>query len=102
MPRPSLVDDNVLRMALIGYEQEKIKIEAAIANVRAQLGDGNLVLTVSEDAAPRRRRMSAVARLRIGAATRRRWQAYRKQKAEAEKPPEKPKRKFSKAGLRAI
>ena len=33
MARPPFVDNNVLRMALIGYEQEKIRIEAEIANV---------------------------------------------------------------------
>ena len=53
MARPAFVDANVLRMALIGYEQEKVRIEAAIANVRAQLGDGNGAVTIAANATPR-------------------------------------------------
>jgi ribonuclease E len=89
-------------MALVGYEQEKIRIEAALANVRAQLGHDNPALTVAEAVAPKKRRMSAAAKRRIGEATRKRWQAFRAAKAEAEKHAAKPKRKLSAAGLRAI
>jgi hypothetical protein len=102
MARPALVDENVLRMALIGYEQERVKIEAAIANVRAQLVDGSRESNVTEDAAPTRRKMPAAARRRIAEAARKRWEAFRAAKAQAQKPAERPKRKMSAAGRKAI
>jgi hypothetical protein len=89
-------------MALVGYEQEKIRIEAQIADIHSRLGTANPSFTVTAGTAPKKRRLSAAARKRISAATTARWLAFRKQKAEAEKPPEKPKRKLSAAGLRAI
>ena len=100
MPRPPFIDATVLRMALVGYEQEKTRIEAQIADIHSRLGTANPSLTVTDGAAPKKRRLSAAARKRISAATTARWLKYRKQKAEAEKPAKK--RKLSAAGLRAI
>src|SRR5215472_19126701 len=102
MPRPPFIDATVLRMALVGYEQEKTRIEAQIADIHSRLGTANPSFTVTAGTAPKKRRLSAAARKRISAATTARWLAYRKQKAGAEKPPEEPKRKLSAAGLRAI
>jgi len=78
MARAAFVDDNVLRMALIGYEQEKVKIEAAIADVHARLGDSTSAATATTGAAPKRREMSTAARKRIALAQRQRWEAFRK------------------------
>jgi hypothetical protein len=89
-------------MALVGYEQEKTRIEAQITAIHAQLGTAKPSLTITDGAAPKKRRLSAAARKRISVATKARWLKFRKQKAEAEKPPEKTKRKLSAAGLRAI
>ena len=100
MARPPFIDANVLRMALIGYAQEQTKIEAQIAEIRAQLG--NRSLTVTDGVAPMKRKMSAAARKRISEATRKRWQAFRAAKAEAQKPVEKPKRKMSAARRAAL
>ncbi len=106
-------DEGFLRAALIGYESEKAKIQAAITDIRAQLGhrgpgrpkvvaagEGGTAQgpTAPEDTAPKRRTMSASARRRIAAAQRKRWAALKKAKAA---PPE-PKRKLSAAGRRAI
>ena len=102
MPRPPFIDATVLRMALVGYEQEKTRIEAQIADIHSRLGTANPSVTVRDGSAPKKRRLSAAARKKISAATTARWLAYRKQKAEAEKPAKKPKRKLSAAGLRAI
>ena len=102
MPRPPFIDATVLRMALVGYEQEKTRIEAQIADIHSRLGTANPSFTETAGTAPKKRRLSAAARKRISAATTARWLKYRKQKAEAQKPPEKPKRKLSAAGLRAI
>jgi hypothetical protein len=90
-------------MALVGYEQEKVKIEAQIAEIHAQLGTANLAFIVTDGAAPKRRRMSAAARKRIGEATKRRWAAFRKQKGETEAAAaQKPKHKMSAAGKARI
>jgi len=78
MARPALVDDNALRMALIGYEQQKTRIEAAIADVHAQLGNSTPARTVTSGAAPKQRKMSAAARKRIALAQKQRWEAFRK------------------------
>ena len=67
-------DDTTLKMALIGYEIEKHKIEEKIRDVQAALGTG----TSTAQAAPKRRKMSASARKRIAAAQKRRWAEIRK------------------------
>ena len=101
-------DEGFLRAALIGYESEKAKIQAAITEIQAQLGhrgpgrpkaaaDGEGP-TAPGDAGPKRRTMSASARKRIAAAQRKRWAELKSAKAA----PPKPKRKLSAAGRRAI
>ena len=100
MARPPFIDAYVLRMAMIGYAQEQAKIEAQIAEIRAQLG--NRSLAVTDGVAPKKRKMSAAAKKRISEATRKRWQAFRAAKAEAQKPAEKPKRKMSAARRAAL
>jgi hypothetical protein len=111
MPRhaqPKL-DNTILEMAVRGYEAERDRISAAMAEIRAQLGQRGpgrtiTVATGADHTAPKKRTMSASARARIAAAQRARWQAYKKAKAEpAQAQAEKPKkRKLSAAGRRAI
>ncbi len=48
------MDHETLAMALTGYEAEKVKIEAAIANLRAQLGTSNKGGNPRNDASARR------------------------------------------------
>ena len=96
-------DDGFLRAALIGYENEKARIQAAIAEIQAQLGrrgPGRPKASVDGEGAiaPKRRTMTASGRRRIAAAQRKRWAAVRKAKAAAPKP----KRKLSAAGRKAI
>ena len=103
MARYKLTDDGFLRAALIGYESEKAKIEAAITEIQAQLGHrGPGRAKAAPDhqghTAPKRRTMSESGRRRIAAAQRKRWAALKTAKAE----PPKSKRKLSAAGRRAI
>ena len=96
-------DDGFLRAVLIGYESEKAKIQAAITEIRAQLGHRGPGRPKAAGAGqrptvPKRRTMSASARRRIAEAHRKRWAAVRKAKAA----PTKPKRKLSAAGRKAI
>jgi hypothetical protein len=99
-------DDGFLRAALIGYESEKGKIQAAIAEIRAQLGrrgPGRPKASVDAEGtiAPKRRAMTASGRSRIAAAQRKRWAAVRAVRKAKAAPP-KPKRKLSAAGRKAI
>ena len=91
MARNAGGDRDLLAMALVGYEAEKVRINAAIAEIKATLGTGA--------PAPRKRTMSAAARKRIAAAQRKRWAAVKKQGQSAAAP--KP-RKLSAAGRKAI
>jgi hypothetical protein len=100
-------DEGFLRAALIGYESEKAKIQAAITEIHVQLGHrgpGRPKATAdgagqaAPGDAPKRRTMSASARRRIAAAQRKRWAVLKK----AEAAPPKAKRKLSAAGRRAI
>jgi hypothetical protein len=97
MARYPSADANFLAMALIGYEAEKQRLDAAIADLKARLDHGQPV--VHGESVPRKRTMSAAARKRIAAAQRARWAAVKKaSKAE----PERPKRKLTAAARRRI
>jgi hypothetical protein len=111
MPRhaqPKL-DHAILEMAIRGYEAERDRISAAMAEIRTKLGQRGpgrpvTVIADTDRTTPRKRTMSADARARIAAAQRARWQAYNKAKAEPKeaKPEKTAKRRLSAAGRRAI
>jgi hypothetical protein len=111
MPRhaQSKLDNNILEMAVRGYEAERDRISAAMAEIQAKLGQRGqsrtiTVATSADHTAPKKRTMSASARARIAAAQRARWQAYKKAQAQPEPAKaEKPKkRRLSAEGRRAI
>jgi hypothetical protein len=81
------IDTTTLQMALIGYEAERQKIQAKIAELQRQLGrrNGNARTPVADTPTKRgRRRMSAAARKRIADAQKKRWAEYHnKAKAKA-------------------
>jgi hypothetical protein len=97
-------DEGLLRAALVGYEAEKTKIEAVIAQIQTQLGHRGpgrprTANVGTEQSAPKKRRtLSASARRKIALAQKKRWAALKKQQSE----PAKPKRRLSAAGRRAI
>ena len=98
-------DKDFLAMALIGYEAERAKINAAIAGIQAKLGHrGAGRSTVTKvGTAPKKRTMSAAGRRRIAAAQRKRWAAMKKSQAKsAPKSAAPKKRKLSPAGRKAI
>jgi hypothetical protein len=96
--------NDLLAMALVGYEREKVKIEATIADIKAQLGlrgpgRPKAATGTAGAAAPAgRRTLSASARRRIAEAQRKRWAAIKGTKTAAAKP----KRRLSAAGRKAI
>jgi len=82
--RMSAEDTTTLRMALVGYDIEKKKIEEKIREVRSALG-GDHTAAGAMETQPHKRTMSAAARRRIAAAQRRRWAEHRKNAAKAAK-----------------
>ena len=86
MARGSIAGDaDILRMALVGYEAEKEKLDGRIRELESQLrgkriasSSGGAAATVSS---PAKRNMSPEARNRISAAQRKRWAEHRKRKA---------------------
>lgn len=102
MARQARADNDLLAMALIGYEAAKAKIDAAITEIQAQLGHrgpGRPKATAG-GAAPTRKVMSAAARRRIAAAQRKRWAAVRAQGKGVAAAPKK--RKLSAAARKRI
>ena len=106
MARHARTDQDLLAMALVGYEAQKAKINAAIAEIQAQLGHRGpgRPRVAADGAAPAQRVMSAAARRRIAAAQRKRWAAVRKGQAQGKSAGKaaRKKRKLSAAGRKAI
>src|SRR5450755_1532900 len=88
----------ILLAAIEGFEQQKLRIDAQIAELRAML-PGEPVVTPEAPTA-KRRRMSAAARKRMSEAQRKRWAASSAAPVTPE--PSKPKRTLSAAGKAAI
>ena len=101
---PTKVTNEILTAAIEGFEAQKTRINAQIAELRQTLSGGPAKPTVAPQPQKRKRkRMSAASRARIAEAQRKRWAASKK----AAEPPvpeaaHKPKRKLSAAGRRAI
>jgi hypothetical protein len=71
-------DSSILEAALIGYQAEHDRIEQAIADLRRRLrtmGGG-----AGSSPAPKKRRFSAAAKMRMAAAQRKRWREFKKQR----------------------
>jgi len=107
MKRITAIDQGVLQMALVGFELQRDRIDAAISEIEAELGIGGTrhstatATDSSEPKMPRKKRFSAAARKRMAAAQRRRWKLIKAKKAEAAKPKSKPAAKRKKASAPA-
>ncbi len=81
MPRPRLLDREVLEAALEGLQNRLAAVEHKIAQVKAALrsrGPRPRAAATSAETAPApRRKMSASARRRIAEAQKRRWAEFR-------------------------
>ena len=85
MARHPGTDQDLLAIALVGYEAQIAKINAAIRGIQAQLGHrGSKAAT--DGATPAKRVLSAAARKSIGDVARKRWAAIRKAAAKKAKP----------------
>ena len=74
-------DQSLVQAALLGYEQQKKSVEAAIADLRGRIGGSK---QSAKDSAPedkparKKRHISAEGRRRIAEAQRKRWAAQKK------------------------
>src|ERR1019366_2736993 len=93
----------IINAAVEGFEQQKRRINAQIAELRQML-HGGPTATAAAPKAPKgkRRKMSAAARKRIGDAQGKRWAESKKTSAPVAPEVPKPKRKLSAAGKAAI
>jgi len=97
---PTRLDTEIVAAAIAGFEEQKKRLDAQIAELRQML---NPSATDGNAPTPVRRQMSAAARSRIAAAQRQRWAEARKQAgATSSTAPVRKKRKLSAAGRRAI
>jgi hypothetical protein len=104
------VDNDLLAMALVGYEAQRVRIDGAIRDIQSQLGHRGpgrpaVVPDGAGQSAQKKRTMSAAARKRIAAAQRKRWAALKKSQAQGKSAAtaRAPKKwKLSAAGRRAI
>jgi hypothetical protein len=108
---PTTFDNEILAAAIEGFEAQKTRLDARIAEIRQKLGGDADSSEEPAAEAPtngrKRRKMSAAARKRIADAQKKRWAAVRKESgspataAKAEAAP-KAKRRLSAAGRKRI
>src|SRR5664280_170741 len=99
---PPKLTNEIINAAILGFESQKTRIDAQIAELRAIL-DGGTKPTASTPEAPtaKRRKFSASARRRMKEAQQLRWAKIRGKSeppAPATPEPAKPKRKLSATG----
>ena len=97
MPTQKLTAE-IINAAIEGFESQKRRIDAQIAELRAMLSGGPAeTAAIPEPAKRKRRKMSAAGRRAIAEAQRNRWAASKVQAEAATPEPPKPKRKLSAA-----
>src|ERR1019366_1498234 len=104
MPTNKLTAE-IINAAVEGFEQQKLRIDAQIAELRQMLHGGPTEAAAAPKAPTgKRRKMSAAVRKRMGDAQRKRWAEAKKDSEPSPVAPEasKPKRKLSAAGKAAI
>jgi hypothetical protein len=94
MPQPKLTDE-ILAAALEGYEAQKTRIDAQIAEIRIMLSGGPAVTAASSEAAQPRRKVSASSRRRMARAQKLRWKKLKQSSEAPQAAAEKPKRHMS-------
>jgi hypothetical protein len=101
---PHKLSPEVLTAAIEGFQQQKIRIDAQIQELRTMLPGGRTEpVAAPEVPKGKRRKMSAAARKRIGDAQRKRWaESKGNPEAPSKTVTTKPKRKMSAAGRKAI
>ena len=97
---PTNLTPEITNAAIVGFEQQKLRIDTKIAELRAMLPGGPAEPTAAAPGRPtRKRRVSAAARRKMALAQKARWSKVRgeSEPTQATAPPTKPKRKLSAA-----
>ena len=97
----------IINAAILGFEQQKLRIDAQIAELRAMLTGGQTEPTATPEMPKgKRRKMSAAARKRMSEGQRKRWSASKGVPESTSTPvtpePAKPKRRISEEGMKRI
>src|ERR1039457_1176338 len=101
MPTQKLTPE-IITAAVEGFEQQKLRIDAQIAELRQMLTGTPTEPVIPAASKGKRRKMSAAARKRMGDAQRKRWAEAKKTSSPVAPEVPKPKRKLSAAGKKAI
>jgi hypothetical protein len=102
MPTQKLTPEIVIA-AIVGFEQQRHRIDAQIAELRAMLPGGPAETAATPEPAKRKRRkMSAAGRKAIAEAQRKRWAVSKKSVVPPAPATSKPKRKLSRARKAAL
>ena len=102
MPTQKLTTE-IVTAAIEGFEQQKLRIDAQIAELRTMLPGGRTEPAATlETPKGKRRKLSAAARKRMGEAQRKRWAVAKSGAQTASEATALPKRKLSAAGRAAI
>ena len=102
-----ILSPEVIHAAILGFEQQKLRIDAQIGELRAMLPGGRTApADVPEVTKNKRRKMSAAARKRMSEGQRKRWSASKGVPESPSTPvtteAAKPKRRISEEGLKRI
>jgi hypothetical protein len=102
MGTPKLTNE-IVNAAILGFEEQKRRIDSQIAELRAMLTGAFAGTTEAPESAKRgRRKMSAAGRKAIGEAQRKRWAVKHAGSGTEPAKSAKPKRKLSAEGKAAI
>jgi len=102
---PTKLDNDILAAAIEGFEAQKKRLDAQIAEIRRLMTGGHAEPAATAEPGRKRRKVSAAGRKRMAEAQRKRWAAKKQSGAapKAAKPEaQKPKRKMSAAGRKRI
>ena len=94
------LNQEIISAAIEGFEAQKVRIDAQIAELRGSLSGSGAETESSTP--PKRRTMSASARRRIAAAQRKRWAEAKRLVAGTAPATKAPRRKLSAAGRKRI
>jgi hypothetical protein len=99
---PTKLTPEIINAAIVGFEQQQLRIDTQIAELRAMLSGGPTEpAATSEPAKRKRRKISAAGRKAISEATKKRWAAFHAAQQASEQPaPKKAARKSAKKTAR--
>ena len=101
MPLPKLTDE-ILTAALEGYEAQKTRIDAQIAEIRSMLGGSHTGAAAFSEGGRPKRKVSASSRRRMARAQKLRWKKIKQGSEATQAATEKPKRHMSASARKRI